>query len=242
MQGAKKSHLFDPDELYLLYRRGQPQHIKALYEKGEVYINPINFIRYWDDNAERSDPNDGILSRDFWGETKITFGPPESDMSQHGPPMYSNNLVMATDHIDSEKGNIYCSTALHGRDLVGPNGERPNLEFNTGELGESLIVIRYPQEFIRRVLKALKENGFENVQHKAVEYHPDNYSGYVGFFRKHERFNCQKEYRIFVQHKVIEPIQVSIGPLNDIAAIEESTVTFEYTDGVQQVVTLLTKP
>jgi hypothetical protein len=46
--------------LYFLYRRGEPKHIQALYENGDLYINTIDSIRKCDQNEDRSDAYDGI--------------------------------------------------------------------------------------------------------------------------------------------------------------------------------------
>jgi hypothetical protein len=63
----------EDNRVYFLFRRGKYEHIKALYEEGEVYINSIDFIRTCDNNEERADKDDGIFYRDFIREAKITI-------------------------------------------------------------------------------------------------------------------------------------------------------------------------
>lgn len=49
---SKKSDI----TLFILFRRGKSDHIQNLLTKGEIYINPIEYIRNCDENEERSDP------------------------------------------------------------------------------------------------------------------------------------------------------------------------------------------
>jgi len=51
------------DSLFFLIRRGKEEHIRNLYEKGELYINTISLLRNCDDNPERTDPEDCLVFR-----------------------------------------------------------------------------------------------------------------------------------------------------------------------------------
>ncbi len=86
------------NRLYFLFRRGKIEHIKALYEEGEVYINTIDFIRTCDNNPERADVDDGILFRKFLGEAKITICDVGKNFDKDGVTMDTSNLVFKNDH------------------------------------------------------------------------------------------------------------------------------------------------
>jgi hypothetical protein len=218
--------------LYLLFRRGNPEHIKALYEKGEIYLNTVDYIRKCDDNEDRSDPHDGVSKRLFLGDVKVRMCKVGKDMDKHGINFDANNAVMIED--SEKKGNIYCLSGIFSEDLMG---ERNNLQLNTKSFGEALILIYNPKEFIKRVLDGLKTNGYENVIYKRVSYYPNEYSGPIGMFRKHEKFNPQNEIRIFVPNEKNESIKINIGSLNDIAYIENNTLLeLTYTDGKEQII------
>lgn len=51
------------NSLFFLIRRGKEEHIRNLYEKGELYINTISFLRSCDDNPERTDSEDCLVFR-----------------------------------------------------------------------------------------------------------------------------------------------------------------------------------
>jgi len=58
----------EENKLYFLFKRGQKEHISALYNEGEVYINSIDFIRKCDSNEDRTDEDDGLLYREYLGK------------------------------------------------------------------------------------------------------------------------------------------------------------------------------
>ena len=65
---AEDFNTVEENSLYFLYRRGEPEHLLALFEKGEVFINTIDYIRECDRNEDRADPHDGIDRRHFVGD------------------------------------------------------------------------------------------------------------------------------------------------------------------------------
>jgi len=218
----------------LLYKRGNPKHIKALYEQGELYLSTIDFIRKCDDNADRTDPYDGISKRLFLGDVKVKMCDVGKDIDKYGITLDANNCLMIED--SDKKGNIYCLSGIFNEHLMG---ERNDLQFNTKSFGEAIILIYNPKEFINRVLNGLKNNGFDNIIYKRVSYYPNEFSGPIGLFRKHEKFNAQNELRIFVSNDKNEPIKIKIGSLSDIAYIENnSLLKLSYTDGKEQIIKL----
>lgn len=220
--------------LYLLFRRGKPRHIKALYEKGEIYFNTIDFIRKCDQNADRSDPNDGISKRLFLGDVKVKMCDVGKDINKEGVTFDANDCVMIED--SEQKGNIYCLSGIFSEHLMG---NRNDIQFDTKSFGESLILIYKPQDFINRIMSSLKEKGYENITIRRVSYYPNGYTGSIGMFRKHENFNAQNELRIFVPNGKNVPIKINIGPLSDIAYIENNTfLNLTYTDGKEQFIRL----
>lgn len=223
----------EENTLYFLYRRGKPEHIRALYEKkGELYINTIDFIRECDQNEDRSDVDDGISIREFFGEVKVEMCEVGQDIDKYRISLNGINCRMSVD--SGEKGNIYCLSGIYNEHL---DGQRNDIEFNTKAFGESLILIYNTRKFIDRVLEALKVNGYENVQYNRVTYYSNDYSGRIGFFKKHERFKHQNEFRFFIPNKRNEPIKISIGSLEDIVAIEKNSILrLTYTDNKEQVI------
>ena len=61
----------EENTLYVLFRRGESEHIKNLFEKGEMYIHTIDYIRTCDTNKDRSDLNDSMHKREVLCDVKI---------------------------------------------------------------------------------------------------------------------------------------------------------------------------
>jgi len=223
----------EENRLYFLFRRGKEEHIKALYEKGEIYINSIDFIRNCDENEERSDEDDGINYRRFLGEATVKMCNVGDDIEKNGYTLEAENLVLKYDN--ETKGNIYCLTGIYSDDLLG---ERPEIKHETQSFGESLILIYKPKIFLDRVFAELEKLGYKNYKAKKVLYYGNEYSGKVDFFRKHEKFKSQKEFRIFISNELNTPIKLNIGSLEDIAKINEGVLKLTYTDDKEQLIYL----
>lgn len=225
----------EDNRIYFLFKRGRYDHIKTLYETGEIYINTIDFIRNCDNNRERSDSNDSISFRKYFGQAEITFYDVEQNRDKDADVMRVNaeNVVLNNDH--EEKGNIYCLTGIYSEEL---SSNRSEITFNTKSLGEAVILIHNPQKFLDRIFNALKENGYKNFKSGKVFYYANDFSGKVGHFRKHEEFKPQNEFRIFVPNTKNEQIKFNIGPLHDIAVINTELIKLTYSDGKQKVITL----
>lgn len=223
----------EENRLYFLFRRGKEEHIKALYENGEIYINTIDFIRKCDENEERSDEDDGINYRKFFGEATIKMCDVGDDIEKNGFTLKTDNLILKQDN--EVKGNIYCLTGIYSTDLMG---EREEIRHKTQSFGDSLILIYKPQIFLERIFSELQRLGYTNYKANKVFYYGNEYSGKVNFFRKHEKFEFQKEYRIFIPNKENKPIKLNIGNLSDIAKINIGVLKLTYTDEKEQLIYL----
>lgn len=219
------------NRVYFLIRRSKDEFIRALYEEGEIYINSIDFIRNCDDNQERSDKDDGIFARKYVGEAKIQFCEVGKDLDKDGFTLNSTNVVLKQDH--KEKGNIYCMTGIYSEHLTG---DRNDITFDTKSFGESTILIRSPKKFLDRLFTSLKKHGYSNFISGKVTYYNNDFSGNVGFFKKHERFKDQSEFRIFIPNPKDEPIRIYIGSLKDIAILNPGDLKFTYTDQKEQLI------
>jgi hypothetical protein len=222
----------EENRLYFLFRRGKYEHIKSLYEEGEIYINTIDFIRTCDKNEERSDQDDGILFRKYVGEAKVTLCEIGKDFEKDSITIDTSNLVLKNDH--KEKGNIYCLTGIYSEHL---SGYRNDITLDTKSFGEATILIHDPRQFLDRLFSSLKKDGYINFKSGKVFYYNNDFSGNVGFFKKHEKFKPQSEYRIFIPNEKNEPVKIKIGSLKDIASFNTDFVRVKYTDGKEQLIT-----
>lgn len=219
--------------VYLLFKRGQSKHIKALYEHGEIYMSSVDFIRNADENTERTDKHDGFAFREYIGKTKLTIAKTAEDLEKNGLTFDTENTYIVYD--EEIKGNIYCLTGIYSEEL---SGERNDIVLDTHAFGEDLIEIKHPKIFLQRVMDGLRELGYKNIIHEKVTYYDNNYSGELGFFKKHEKFKGQNEFRIFVPNKNNEPIKLNIGSIRDIASISKNGfLEVHYGDGKIQNIT-----
>lgn len=172
-------------------------------------------------------PHDSILEREFLGNVKFKMCDVGLNIEENGISTDGENCVIIKDA--TINGNIYCLSGIYTKDL---EDETEVVEFNTNSFGESVIVITNPREFIERVKTALTKRGYQYIKYKPVEYFPNNYSGKVGIFKKHEDFKHQNEFRFFVGNPDNKPIKVEIGSIEDIAIVKEGCVLkLELTDG-----------
>lgn len=216
-----------PTTLHLLLRRSTTEIIKSLYEKGEIYINTIDDIRKYDNNPERSDPYDSMGYR-------LTYD--DIALNNHNFSIKLNNKLAFNDeknravYYDSQvKGNIYCFEGVYQEDFEQANC---NIIHNTHSLGEAIIVIRNPKEFISRVT-----NGLKALNHKfsfnTVDYYSYNYSGILTPFWKLEKFRNQKEFRFYIPNKANKLIRFEIGSIADISDVfyTETMFKLKFTNG-----------
>jgi len=217
----------EENTLYMLFRRGEPEHIKNLFEKGEIYINTVDHIRTCDANKDRSDLNDSTDERQVLRDVKIKMCDMGQDINKDGITFQSDSCVLNYDN--DKKGNIYCLSGIYTNDLMDVKDET---KFDTKSFGESLIVIFKPRQFIERVKTALSEAGYKGIQYKRVDYYNNEYSGQTGIFKKHENYSPQNEFRFYVPNAKNEPIKINIGSIEDIALMEKDIyLKYTFSDG-----------
>ena len=219
------------NDLRFLIRKGNENHIHNLYKEGEIYINTINFIRQCDNNIERSDPYDSIAKREFLGELKVKMCDCGLDINKYDILLNATDGQMSFD--TTEKGNIYCFTGIYNDHFLD---EKEIIEILIESFGESVIIILKPFVFIKRLIKALNDIGYK-VYCCPVEYYPNDYSGDIGYFKKHENYKYQNEFRFFIPNLKDELIKLNIGSLEDIALIHKSCfLKLELTDSRTKII------
>ncbi|QQU02151.1 hypothetical protein [Myroides odoratus] len=221
------------NQVYFLFRRGKKEHIEALFEKGEIYINSIDFIRDCDDNEERSDEDEGINYRQYLGKAKIKICEFGQNIETNGYEFSAIDVTIKQDN--SIKGNIYCLTGIYSHDLLG---ERNEIRYKTEAFGDSIILIHKPKVFLNRIFAELERLGYKGYKANKVTYYNNDYSGEINFFKKHKKFKHQNEFRIFVPNEKNQPIKICIGSLKDIASLNKGVMKLTYTDKKEQLIYL----
>ncbi|WP_221390823.1 hypothetical protein [Dyadobacter sp. NIV53] len=184
----------------------------SLLKKGEIYMNTYDFFRDCDKNTDRTDPDEGLVYREYMKDAEITLYDINKDIEKDGITMKSINLRINS--FGSQKGNIYSMSGLTSEHI---NGSSENININISKFGEALIIIHNPRVFIERVVNGLKQIGFTNVSFRKVTYYENEYTGELNIFHKNKFFQHQNEFRLYVPNTDNVPIKFEIGNLEDIA-------------------------
>lgn len=202
---------------YILFRRGEYEHMEKLFKEGEIYINTVDYIRTCDENQDRSDINDSMDERDVLHDVKITMCDMGQDINKDGITCPYDSCVI--NYEKYKKGNIYCLSGIYTNDLIDTKGVT---KFDTKSFGEYLIVIFQPSKFIKRVKTALSEIGYEGIQYDRVDYYNDTYCGSTGIFKKNEKYSSQNEFRFYIPNVEDRAIKINIGSIENIAKMSKS--------------------
>lgn len=199
-----------PESWALLFKFGKKRHVEKFRLDGLLYMNPIAYFAKREAclNVAQADPFEGaeqiVQPRDLKslivgsGEDKIVLGP------EHfvGPIRLSLGRTPPP--------NIFCMFAL-----TDP-ARTPIVDPRNFALGDSFVMVRNTDNFIRRVHDAATSAGHQ-IQWGPVEYFSENdFSGDTGAFKKPSRFRYQNEFRFAVYSGSSGPIELPVGDLSDI--------------------------
>ena len=86
-------------------------------------------------------------------------------------------------------------------------------------MGKYFLLIFYPDEFIERIHKTLKEKEY-TFEYNFVEYvDSTKFSGKWEYFKKDKKYEYQKEFRIYFESKEKDAEILNIGNISDIAMV-----------------------
>lgn len=206
-----------------VFKIGNAEHIVALLNHGELYLNTIDWFRQADQNTERFDGLEGAVEidqvswiklRDEQGK-EFEFSRPEHP--KHHPAHGVLRSAHVLTHEDRLKGNIFSCTGV----AVGEGPKFRKLDRRFGQFGDAAILIENPNQFLTRVEKALQELGLKYLISPVTYYDPSSFIGKLGVFMKKDMHSYQHEVRIWVKSDSNEPIKLRLGSLRDIALIFE---------------------
>lgn len=191
---------------------GTREHMTALHERGELYLNTLEYFRRGEDGLIRFDGDEG-LKRIYQGPD-VTF-----TISAFGRTLLTSKGGEGVEAIRLWlKGrndlNVYCMTEI--TQLASFPYDDRFLGF-----GDTCVIVTNRDEFLRRLGAALRARA-RNFQTRSVEYVPTGkYVGEMGVFRKFDTFAWQREIRIAVDPLVAGgPLRLSVGPLTDVTRLE----------------------
>ncbi len=198
---------------------GQADHIDAMLNHGEVYLNAVNWFRQADKNTERFDRMEGATEIDqvTWIKLRDDAGN-EFEFSQTDHPRHDPKYgVLQSAHKltfeESINGNIFSCTGV----AVGEEHKFKKLDRRSSQFGDSVLLIQSQKQFLNRVDAKLRELSYE-YECRLVEYFDSSsFIGMLDLFRKKIFHSYQNELRIWIKNDSDEPITFKLGPLSDIA-------------------------
>jgi len=196
---------------------GEEDHLKSLLNEGEMYCNTVQYFANLDDNVDRGDNLENIFKLKYFGEASIKFGPVDNP----GDPeqtieMFTENLKLAQHHT-KHCGNLFCLYSLKINDY--PLNTIFQINDERLRLGDHVLVITNPGEFIKRVQSAVVDQNLA-YRMKFVDYLDfSQYTGDRDIMQKGRDLDYQKEFRVWIDFPVQEPLKLKIGNIRDIAHI-----------------------
>ena len=192
--------------------------------KGKLYANRLSYFRNLEepDRVRRSDQHEGIIA---WGQPGLI----RVEINGHD---MSNDLVepaaLSSDRLAAF--HVICMHAGHIQSVDGQSFEdvtrikqRLLIPEECKKFGQTTVVIKNPREFLNRIEAAAQLKSYREA-HGLVEYYNSGifsgfFPGITGAFKKQERFELEREYRIVLETGNIgtDAIVLDIGDIRDIA-------------------------
>ncbi|MEJ8802618.1 hypothetical protein [Pontibacter sp. H249] len=193
-----------------LIKFGERAHMESFYKQGIMFMNNLSAFRKIEDGELRGDKHEALYEQKEISNIRISLGDSMIGIADRG----FFNLWH-----DNPKGNIFSMYALE----TSENLEDIMIDNSCKKFGDTCVFILDIIEFINRVDKAAKRNGYDLI-YSPVEYIDlKKFHGKWSVFKKPIQYSYQSEFRFLIRREEPEPLLLNIGSLEDIAAIAESS-------------------
>jgi hypothetical protein len=203
-------------QISMFLKIGKEDHIDRLQKEGLVYCNSVKYFRTLEEQniKLRKDTSEGAVTSTKIGWMKMYVDNKEL-------PIKFNKARLHTFDEAKDLEHIYCMYAITPDLATGePFIDQRNIHF-----GDAGLLILDPPKFLKRVKKAIR-------MEMTFDYGPVNYytedKDYKNLtvFHKQEFFSYQREFRLLFHNQCPEPLNISIGSIEDISVkIEASKLT-----------------
>ena len=192
-----------------LCKIGRREHMVALQEKGDVFMNTLNVFWGIEDGGLRGDNLDGVdhMANGIHAELRK----PSGEIT----PANVTSWTLQTRTAEPEKINLFCMYAIHRAPESDP------VDLRVTEFGDTALIMTNPDEFFKRLSDAARKTG-RSFHGDLVNYVPSDYIGDVGLFTKTEPFRYQSEWRFAMQDGPGDPMTLNIGDISDISMLIDS--------------------
>lgn len=198
------------DPVIAIFKLGTKAHMTELLQEGHVYMNTVSYFSKLEDGSPRSDRDEGtsycepaegatLKMQDEQTGEWLTIGTLAGEMRFRDHTLAAANLYSLHVRRQSQYGIVF---------------ELDKLGF-----GDTYVLFRNPDEFLRRLEEAAKRAG-HTVTCKYVGYADRRaYQGPIGVFRKFSEHAVEQELRVSVLPGTGAPLSLRLGDLSDIAII-----------------------
>lgn len=194
----------------LLLKFGQFEHMKSLLEKGQVYMNTVDYFKDLEDDENRADKLEGTSYIDRITNLEILCKNIVVAESKKGQIYFKH---------ENDNGNLFCLTSILRADLQFNEPANLTLSPKLKSIDDYVLLIYNPKDFLKRIDEQLSHlklrYEFDHVSYMKIK----GYTGSYNIFKKPLELCYQKEVRLFVKGVGIEPISFEIGSLKDIAIL-----------------------
>lgn len=199
----------------LWIKTGAKEYMESLFNDGIIWMNTIGSFRKHAKDNPRYDPHEGAswIKQCASGEIEVM-----SKVFKLKPP------IQIYGYEEHHQGNIYCLYSVEKpADTFGlDKPQHLGVDFSVldfeGE-NDTAIVILNVLEFLNRVERIAKIEGYK-FDHRYIEYYdPMVEEGALGPFLKSKKYEPQREYRFWIANIETKEIPLEIGSIKDIAMI-----------------------
>lgn len=193
---------------------------------GNIFANRLAWFKRTEegDTSARQDPHEGTIAWHQHDQIDLIINDIDMTPDLVGPVQIQSSQL---DHL-----NIFCTYAGHLNDseLEGlSGGELPEnllsqlvIPQRCYSLGQYAVVVTDIPEFIRRIGRAARSEGYRMWYGRVKYYDPDTYHGdfsaIEAVFSKQQHHRFQSEFRFVLSTSTLgdEPITLEIGDIRDI--------------------------
>jgi hypothetical protein len=208
------------DKLLALVKFGKEEHIRSLVDKGEVYLNSIDYFK----NSTHKEIGDKLEGASFivnMENFKMKIEHPILDK-----PLLLKGITGQIANFSGDYTHCFSIYAVSGKLFEGKNSHK--IDVRMQEFGTHCAVIEKPHDFLGRILDAVK-NFTGTYAWNFISYHDFSTLGEhkPSHFDKKQEFSHQSEYRILARLNADEPLTLNIGNIADYCKVWETSKLLE---------------
>ena len=208
------------DKLFALIKFGKEEHIRSLVDKGEVYLNSLDYFKNAT-NKEIGDKLEGASLIVNMENFKMKIEHPILDK-----PLLLNGITGQIANFSGDYTHCFSIYAVSSKLFEGKNCHK--IDVRMQEFGTHCAVIEKPHDFLKRILDAVK-NLTGTYAWDFITYHDFSKLGEhkPSHFDKTQEFSHQAEYRILARLNADEPLTLNIGNIADYCKVWETSKLLE---------------